>query len=39
MYAGKSGHRTPVTYFLIFIDYRFLGGQMHLPVFASIACL
>ena len=39
IYAGKSGHRIPVTYFLIFIDYKFLGGQMHLPVFASIACL
>jgi len=32
----QVGHRVPVTLALIYSDYRFFGGHMHLPVFASV---
>jgi hypothetical protein len=35
---GQTGHRMPGTQLLLALDYRLLGGHMHLLAIASVAC-
>lgn len=38
LFADQVGHRIPVTFFLIFLDYHLWLGKMHLVVIAALVC-
>jgi hypothetical protein len=38
MFADQVGHRVPMTLLLLYLDYTYFAGHMHLLVVASLAC-
>jgi hypothetical protein len=38
IFKDQVGHRLPVTLLLLYLDYTFLSGRMHLLVAAAVAC-